>query len=194
MKEKNTINLTVYSKKIVLILFIVVLPLILLSLFFIKFNKTSTRFYFNKNGDKPIYLYQSDIAKKKEFNKYFKEFNLEVVDSFKYEDKDNIYPKGKLTIEKNFIPQSYYKDSYFSFRWVLAADYMDAQSQVSSVSITETKSKSTIIYPFNLPNRKYLLFKVNRPNLYIEIKISNTPLNSEDVILYYKIDLNNLDY
>ncbi|MCR1809218.1 hypothetical protein, partial [Haploplasma modicum] len=87
-----------------------------------------------------------------------------------------------------------YKDSHFSFRWVLAADYMDAQSQVSSISITESKSKSTIIYPFNLPNRKYLLFKVNRPNLYIEIKISNTPLNSEDVILYYKIDLNNLDY
>lgn len=194
MKDKNEANLNIYSKKIMLLIFIVILPLVLTSLFFIRFNKVNTKFYFDKDGDNPIYLYQSDIVRKKEFDKYFKEFNLDIVDSVKYEDKDGIYPKGKLTIEKSFTPENYYKDSNFSFRWVLAADYMDAQSQVSSISITESKSESTIIYPFNLPNRKYLLFKVNRPNLYIEIKISNTPLNSEDVILYYKIDLKNLDY
>ena len=201
MSENNNGKLVSWFKehptKAFLVLFLVLIPLILLILFGSNFNRNGKRFYFDtdSNGDK-IYLYNKNIASKKTINKYFDEFEVKLkkVSESKTKDEDDkevIVEYGRFEFDLNYELNSFNKNSRVNFRYVMTADWFDEQSSPSS--------GSTINFPYNLPNRKFLVLKVYKPVLYIEITIQREQLNPDlpshkEVKLYYKYDLKKVEY
>lgn len=188
---KNLINwIKKYPSKALLVLLLILLPLSLLVLVGYNVNRNAKSFYFDKDDkDNPILLYQKDITKKKEFNKYFEDFQItiESIDSKVVDDEKIDYANFKF--EQTYEPTSSYKNADFNFRYVMTANWFDKQSS--------TSTRTNIEFPYNLPKRKYLLFKVNKPILYVEINITRhfSELDqTKTVKLYYKYDLNNVKY
>lgn len=179
-----------YPAKALLFLLLFIFPLIILFLIGININRSYNGFYFDKDeNDKPIVLYNKNITKQKILDEYFNEFTitLKEVNSTTHNDEEIEY--GRFKFEINYETTNMYKDAMISFRYVMSANWFKEQ--------TNPTSSTTIEFPHNLPKHKFLVFKVNKPVLYVEIKIDKqfSGVNqSRQDILYYKLDLNNVKY
>ena len=202
MKEnKKTIGLLnwikLYPKKALIFTLLIFIPIFIVSMSLVRTNRNAKRFYFDKNGDEPNYLYQKDVSKRKKFDEFFETFEIRLEEVSSYTQGANKYDKGRFKFNLDVSLNPIYKDANISYRYVLAANHIDAQSNTGSLSGKNTDF--TINYPFNLPKHKMLLFKVNNPNLYVEVNISYETIssnitNTHKEQLIYKLDINKIKY
>lgn len=195
-QSKNLFSwIKTHPKKALLFLFLIIIPVTIITLVGINFTNKGKGFYFDTNNDKPVLLKQKDLSSKKEINKYFKELKFELVSvasTMKDEEKiDYATFEFKRTSE---LTDDYSKATV-TYRYLMTANWFDEQSSISTTSSTNF----TIYFPYNLPKTKYLFLKVNKPILYIEVLIKK-PVGSgnlssfEETTLYLKYDLNNVKY
>ncbi|HHT55388.1 MAG TPA: hypothetical protein GX012_02370 [Acholeplasma sp.] len=188
-----------HPHKAMLLLFLILIPVFLLIVFGVSFTIQGKSFYFDKNeNEEIIYLRQSDLSSQKTLDEYFEElsFELEEVSGTTNQD-DEAVKYGKFKFSREYKPTSYYKDATFTFRYVMTANWFDEQSNV----LDSNSSSFTIEFPYNLPKHKLLILKVNKPILYVEINIVRHTSGGNDHVhghdehtLYYKYDLNNVQY
>lgn len=180
-----------YPSKALLLLMLIIIPLFVLFLVGYNISRNAKSFYFEKDDDdNPIILYQKDLIKSKDLDKYFENFEIDLkkVSNTKDEDGENI-SRGRFEFETSYDTTTSYKDANISFRYLLTANWFNEQSNPTS--------STTIEFPYNLPKYKYLIFKVNKPILYVEITIIKKfdPVNESNTeVIYYKLDLNNVKY
>lgn len=189
-----------HPHKAMLLLFLILIPVFLLIVFGVSYNIKGKSFYFNNNSDEEItYLRQSDLASEKELAEFFEdlEFELTLVSSVLDENDDKV-KFGVFDFKKTHTPKSYYQDADFSFRYVMTANWFDEQSDVVD---GRNSTNFTVRFPHNLPKNKLLVLKINKPILYVEITIlkhlsggQDHVHGHEEHILYYKYDLNNVEY
>lgn len=182
--------------KIMIVTFIFIL-IFFAVLIFANYRNKGLGFYFDLNEDEtPIMLKPRDLSKETELGNYFDLFQIELKEvKHVIDDEDERIDYGTFIFNRNYTLDNYYKDANISFRYVMTANWFNEQSNV----VSSNSNTITINFPYNLPKRKNLLFKVNKPVLYIEITI-NKPIGidgvgtEENVTLYYKFDLNNIEY
>src|SRR5690625_969594 len=163
MKQKlGIVNwIKTYPTKEILFLILFVIPLLFILLFVFNISRKDKSFYFDTDdNDKPLLLYQKDLTKKKKLDEVFDNFeiSLEQVENIKNDEKEDVQ-YGRFKFKTDYTKTSLYKDASISFRYVMTANWFNEQSNPTS--------STTIDFPFNLPNRKYLIFKVNKPILYV---------------------------
>lgn len=166
-------------------------------LMFVNFRNKGLGFYFDLNEDEtPIMLKPSSLSNDNKLNDYFDDFNIELKEvKHVIDDEGEKIDYGIFIFNKNHTLNNYYKDASVSFRYVMTANWISEHSDV----VSSSSNTITVNFPHNLPKRKNLLFKVNKPVLYIEVSI-NKPIGidgvgtEEKATLYYKFDLNNIEY
>lgn len=183
-----------YPKKFMILLFLILIPVLLITILTISYNNKSTRFHFDDViSDNINYYYQKDVNSKSDFDTYFKKFDV-VFDELTISKVDGetleIY-KFNINVELN----NSYAGSRIDYKLVLATDYYDKQSSIYTRA-NSTNFTMTLDYPFSsLENKtKLLFFKSGKPNLYIKVTLSNIPSSNpvplENIDLVFKLDLN----
>lgn len=199
-KSKGLISwIKSHPHKAMLLLFLILIPIFLLIIFGVSYTIQGKSFYFDKNEDEEIlYLRQSDLSSKNTLDEYFEElsFQLDEVSSSTNTEGETV-KYGKFKFSRQYTPTNYYKDATFTFRYVMTANWFNEQSNV----LDSNSNSFTIEFPYNLPKHKYLILKINKPILYVEINIVRHTSGGNDHVhgqdehtLYYKYDLNNVEY
>ena len=203
MKEKQQgfFNwIKTHPTKFFIIIFLIIIPIFILSILVGSFFKNGNKFYFDKQNEQPIYLYQKDISKSKKVDKYL-DFNIELKTLTHFQDekedkKEFVY--DEYTFKFTHSPKDLYRNASFNFRGVLGTKWLTEQSSVNTI-YTNSSSLTKFKFETELPQSKYLIFNVKKPILYIHIEIivpSGTPglpTLEEKIDLYIKYDLNKID-
>lgn len=181
-----------YPIKFMIFILLIALPTLFIVLGGISFSRKNNRFYFDKNGDNINYLYQKNVNSKKDFDKYFATFNLDV-EELKFINISSNEPTESYKFTFNKELNNEYKNASVSYRAVLATKYYDRQSSVlNNSSIRDT---FTITYPFSSENNKnkLLFLKSGYPSLYLEVTIVTTIAGvgeTKEEKLIYKLNIN----
>lgn len=178
---------TNHPKKFVLTVFIVAIPLFILILFSINFNRKYNRVSFDTGDDKK-YVYNSNISSNKKINKY-----IELDVTLKSIPKE---VQGNYVFTISEKKQSFYSNSTITYKLLMSPDWVDYQTDPSSFTPNVNGVDRSVRFEEEIPEKRFGIFNVGRPNLYMEITImykplnSDLPTNSEDIIkLYYKFDV-----
>lgn len=197
MKEnQKSFNLFTWIKnypiKFVIFILLIVIPVMIIVLATMSFSRKNNRFYFDSQGDNKTYLYQKDVNKRKDFNKFFETFEL-TVEEYKVINPNGKEPTEEYKFNLNKKLNSDYKNADVSYRHVLATKYYDRQSSVSSFS--HNTKDFLVRYPYHSKDNKnkLLVFKSGYPILYLEVTISTTVAGigeTKEEKLIYKLDIN----
>lgn len=189
-----------YPHKFMILIFVIVIPVFILTGFFFSTIRNSNRFYFEKNGDDPVYLYKSNLTSAEELEEFIlldikltkitlpKE-NIEVID-----DVEKVtYTGGKYEFEISYEKPANIEATY-TFDFVLETPFGTDNHYKTSSSLSS--NRLSINYNEVLPYSKYLFYIIERPNLYIKINMESNEiipgLKTSDKIFYYKVDLSDL--
>lgn len=182
-----------YPTKFVIFILLIVIPVMIIVLATMSFSRKNNRFYFDSQGDNKTYLYQKDVNKRKDFNKFFETFEL-TVEEYKVINPNGKEPteEYKFNLNKNLKPE--YKNADVSYRHVLATKFYDRQSSVSTGVGTNT-TNFLVRYPFYSKDNKnkLLILKSGFPSLYLEVTIRSTIPGVGEIKedkLIYKVDIN----
>ena len=198
MKEnQKSFNLFTWIKnypiKFVIFILLIVIPVMIIVLATMSFSRKNNRFYFDSQGEVKSYLYQKDVSKQKEFDKYFDTFEL-TIEQLKVINPKSKEPTEEYKFNLNKKLNAEYKNAVVTYRHVLATKFYDRQSSVSTSDGTNT-SNFLVRYPYHSKDNKnkLLVFKSGYPILYLEVTIS-TPIagvgETKEEKLIYKLDIN----
>lgn len=199
-KEKSSFLswITTHPKKFVISVLLIVLPIFIILLVYLNFSKNANKFHFSTGDTNIEYIYQKNLTSKKKLEKYM-DLNITLVETKHLNQGGKHYDNSQYKFKFKYVPTSVYKSSTFSFEVILSSSWVKEQTTKESISLTAgTTSERTIRYPYDTPERKLLLFKVGLPSLYFKITIdyvsTGVELGGESIVLYYRYDLNKINY
>lgn len=185
-----------YPSKFMILLFLIVIPIFLLSAAIIINSRDNHRFYFEEVDGEPVYLYKRNLTTEKKLSEFITfDINLEtIVLPREVTDNDgNIdYSEGEYLLKIKYeTPENI--NYTFAFEFLLDTTYKGYRS--FRTGTLEKNEIRTIRIPFNysMPYKKNIFTTVERPYLFIRVKMSSRdiieglPVSNEE--FYVKFDL-----
>lgn len=174
-----------HPKKLVITILLIVLPIFIITLAGINFTRRWNRVYFETTDDKN-YIYNSNMSSDRKISKYI-DLDVKLL-----EIPEEI--NGRYVFSISAKGAGEYSSATVTHQEVMSAKWVDVQTNPESASNNISK---TINFTEEIPTKRFKIFNVERPNLYIKIVVTsktNLPglpeADYEEVILYYKFDVN----
>lgn len=199
-EKKGLLNwIKKYPKKFMLSIFLIVIPIILLITFIGVTIRNSHRFYFDLEGNEPVYLYRSDLTSEKVLSEYIT-FDIQLekitlpkqVSTIVDGNETTVLSNGRYDFEISYESKMGPNVS-FTFDFLLENTFGSNNHYMTSSNLSS--NRVLINYNDSLPFTKYLFWKIERPNLYIRINMSSEEiipgLKTSDKIFYFKYNLSN---
>lgn len=185
-----------YPSKFMILLFVVVIPIILISTAIIVNVRNNHRFFFEEIEGEPVYLYRKDLSTEKKLSEFLTfDVTLETIvlpREVINDDSTTTYSEGEYVFKINYsTPENI--NYTFAFEFLLDTTYNGYRS--FRTGTLEKNEVSTIRIPFNhlMPYKKNIFTTITRPSLFIRVKMSSRdiieglPVSNEE--FYIKIDL-----
>lgn len=198
-KNKSFISwIKKYPTKFMISLFIIVIPIFLVSTAVFINNKDNHKFYFDEVEGVPEYLYKKDLISESKLSEYITfDVKLETIalprETIDKDSGESTYSEGEYTFKISYeTPESIHYT--FAFEFLLDTTYEGYRSFRTATLEKNELTAVRIPFNFKMPYKKSIFTTINRPYLFIRIKMSSRdiieglPVSNQE--FYVKFDLN----